>query len=57
VAVWVDPKAHDETAVRKANREAARAAIADALSTPAAEQVRALAERREEAGNAYYAGE
>jgi 5,6,7,8-tetrahydromethanopterin hydro-lyase len=57
VAVWVDPKAHDETAVRKANREGARAAIADALSAPSAEQVRALAERREQAGNAYYASE
>jgi 5,6,7,8-tetrahydromethanopterin hydro-lyase len=57
VAVWVDPEAHDETAVRTANREAARAAIADALEPPAAETVRALAEQRDEATNAYYAGD
>jgi 5,6,7,8-tetrahydromethanopterin hydro-lyase len=57
VAVWVDPEAHDETAVRSANREAARAAIADALEPPAAEAVRALAEQRDEATNAYYAGD
>jgi 5,6,7,8-tetrahydromethanopterin hydro-lyase len=57
VAVWVDPEAHDETAVRSANREAARAAIADALEPPAPEAVRALAEQRDEATNAYYAGD
>jgi 5,6,7,8-tetrahydromethanopterin hydro-lyase len=57
VAVWVDPSAHDETAVRSANREAMRAAIADALNPPAADAVRALADRRESAANAYYRGE
>jgi 5,6,7,8-tetrahydromethanopterin hydro-lyase len=57
VAVWVDPEAHDETAVRTANREAARAAIADALEPPGAEAVRALAAQRDEATNAYYAGD
>jgi 5,6,7,8-tetrahydromethanopterin hydro-lyase len=57
VAVWVDPAAHDETAVRVANREATRAAIADALEPPAAEAVRALAEQRDEATNAYYSGD
>ena len=56
VAVWVDPKAQDETAVRHANRDATRAAIADALSPPSGEQVRTLAERREGARNAYYSG-
>ena len=56
VAVWVDPEAHDETAVRMANREATRAAIADALDPPAADAVRALADQREEAGNAFYSG-
>ena len=34
VALWVDPAAHDETAVRVANREAMRAALADALAPP-----------------------
>jgi 5,6,7,8-tetrahydromethanopterin hydro-lyase len=57
VAVWVDPDAEDETAVRAANREATRAAIADAIEPPAPADVRALAEQREEATNAYYTGE
>jgi 5,6,7,8-tetrahydromethanopterin hydro-lyase len=57
VAVWVDPAAHDETAVRLANREAAHLAVSDAVSPPAAEAVLALAARREDAGNAYYTGE
>jgi 5,6,7,8-tetrahydromethanopterin hydro-lyase len=57
VAVWVDPDANDETAVRGANREATRAAIADALDPPAPEAVRALAQQRDEATNAYYTGD
>jgi formaldehyde-activating enzyme involved in methanogenesis len=57
VAVWVDPGAHDETGVRVANREATRAAIADALDPPTAAEVQALAEQREEATNAYYSGD
>jgi 5,6,7,8-tetrahydromethanopterin hydro-lyase len=57
VAVWVDPDAHDETAVRAANREATRDAIADALQPPSAEAVRALAAERDDATNAFYSGE
>jgi 5,6,7,8-tetrahydromethanopterin hydro-lyase len=56
VAVWVDPAAHDETAVRLANREATHLAISDAVAPPAAEAVHALAARREAATNAYYGG-
>jgi 5,6,7,8-tetrahydromethanopterin hydro-lyase len=56
VAVWVDPGARDETAVRAANREATRNAVADALEPPSAEAVRALAEQREEAANDFYGG-
>lgn len=56
VPVWVDKAATDETAVRLANRTATRAAIEDALLPPSAEDVRALAARRDEATNAYYAG-
>ena len=56
VAVWVDPAAHDERAVRLANREAVRAAIVDAVSPPSADDVLALASRREDATNAYYTG-
>jgi 5,6,7,8-tetrahydromethanopterin hydro-lyase len=57
IAVWVDPDAQDETAVRKANREATRDAVADALQPPPAEAVRALAEEREQATNAFYSGD
>ena len=56
VAVWVDPAADDETAVRRANRAAMRGAIADALDPPTADAVRALVERREDAANIYYGG-
>jgi 5,6,7,8-tetrahydromethanopterin hydro-lyase len=54
VALWVDPEAHDETALRIANREAIRAAIADALDPG---DPRALAARREDAANAFYTGD
>lgn len=54
VAVWVDPDAHDEVAVRAANRTAMRDAIASALSPLTADEVHALAERREDATNAYF---
>lgn len=57
VPVWVDPGAHDETALKLANREATRAAIANALVPPTADRVRALAEQRDGARNAYYSGE
>jgi 5,6,7,8-tetrahydromethanopterin hydro-lyase len=56
VAVWVDPEAHDETAVKRANRAAVRGAIADALAPPSSEEVQALAARREDAANVYYTG-
>jgi 5,6,7,8-tetrahydromethanopterin hydro-lyase len=57
VAVWVDPEAHDETAVKRANRAATRGAIADALQPPSAADVQALVDRREDAANIYYAGD
>jgi 5,6,7,8-tetrahydromethanopterin hydro-lyase len=57
IAVWVDPGAKDETAVRVANREATRTAIADALDPPRPASVRALAEQRDEATNAFYTGD
>ena len=55
-AVWVDPAASDEVAVRDANREAMRRALADAVSPPGADAVSALAARREEARSAYFGG-
>jgi 5,6,7,8-tetrahydromethanopterin hydro-lyase len=57
VAVWVDPAAHDETAVRDANRAAMRGAVADALAPPSAADVQALVDRREDAANIYYTGD
>ena len=56
VAVWVDPAAFDETAVKRANREATGAAIADAFAPPSAKAVRRLAKQRDRATNAYYGG-
>jgi 5,6,7,8-tetrahydromethanopterin hydro-lyase len=57
VAVWVDPAAHDENALRRANREAMRRAIADALAPPDAAAVRALADRRERVSSPFYSGD
>ena len=56
VPVWVDPAADDETAVKAANRTATRDAIADAVAPASAERIRELADRREDAMNAYYTG-
>jgi hypothetical protein len=42
--------------VRKANRDATRAAIEDALTDRDANFVRGVAERREHAKNGYYKG-
>jgi 5,6,7,8-tetrahydromethanopterin hydro-lyase len=57
VAVWVDREAHDETALRIANRRATRAAIADALEPPSGDDVRALATQRDDAANDFYSGD
>ncbi|MEO9176104.1 MAG: formaldehyde-activating enzyme, partial [Gaiellales bacterium] len=56
-AVWVDPAAHDETAVRLANRDAMRSAIADAVADSHAEQLAHMQQIRETGRNAYYAGD
>lgn len=57
VAVWIDPAAGDETAVRKATRSATLSALADALRPPTAEEVVALAARRETANTPLYTGD
>ena len=54
VAVWVDPAAHDEAAVKEANRAATRAAVADALTAHPADVVLDVAARREQAHNAFF---
>jgi len=56
VAVWVDPAAHDHTAVRLANRDATKRAIVDALAPSHLEQARALVAGRDSATNAFYRG-
>lgn len=55
-AVWIDPAASEERALRDACREATRTAIADALEPVSAEAVEALAARREDAANGFYSG-
>jgi len=57
VAVWVDPDAEDETAVRLANRDATYRAIVDALETDRAARVQELIDLREGARNLFYSGE
>lgn len=54
VAVWVDPEAHDEVAVKRANRTATRAAVVDALTTHPAHVVMDVAALREQAHNAFF---
>lgn len=56
VAVWVDPGAADETAVRTANRQAARAAIEDAVRGPDPAAVERLVRERDTLGNPFYGG-
>ena len=57
VAVWVNPGASDETAIRVANREAMLKAVRMAVKgrDPAAAQ--ALVERRDRVTSPFYAGE
>lgn len=57
VALWVDPKAHDDRAVKAANRAAMRAAIVDALTDHTTDDIQALAGRRESARSPYYRGD
>lgn len=57
VAIWIDPAAHDETAVRVASRSATRKAIGTCVAgrDPAAAQ--ALVERRDTLRNPFYGGD
>jgi 5,6,7,8-tetrahydromethanopterin hydro-lyase len=56
VAVWVDPAADDEAAVKRANRAATLAAVADALAAHTAASVMKVAAARERAHNAFFGG-
>jgi formaldehyde-activating enzyme len=57
VAVWVDPAATDETAVRIANREAVRKAIGVCVDGRDPDAAAALVERRDALRNPFYSGE
>lgn len=57
VAVWVDPGASNETAVRAANREAVRKAIGVAVKGRDPAAARALVQRRDSLTSPFYGGD
>ncbi len=57
VAVWVDPSASDETAVRQANRAAVRKAIGTCVEGRDAQAAQRLVARRDELQNPFYSGD
>jgi len=57
VAVWVDPKASDETAVRLANREAVRKAIGTCVEGRAPDAAVRLVAERDSLQNPFYSGD
>jgi formaldehyde-activating enzyme len=56
VAVWIDPGANDESAVREAARRATHKAVGMAVSGRDPAAARALVERRDEVRSPYYSG-
>jgi formaldehyde-activating enzyme len=56
VAVWVDPAADDETAVRVANREATRRALGVCVEGREPSAAASLVERRDSLRNPFYSG-
>jgi formaldehyde-activating enzyme len=56
VAIWVDPAASNETAVRRAAREAVRSAIGAAVDGPDAAAVERLVLERDTLTNPFYGG-
>jgi formaldehyde-activating enzyme len=57
VSIWVDAAASDESAVRRAGREAVRAAIGAAVAGPDAGAVERLVRDRDSLSNPFYSGE
>ena len=57
VAVWVDPRADDETALRLANRAAVRKAIGTCVEGRDPRAAAALVERRDELKSPFYSGD
>jgi formaldehyde-activating enzyme len=56
VSIWVDVAARDETAVRRAGREAVRAAVGAALAGPDPAAVERLVRDRDALTNPFYGG-
>ena len=56
VAVWVDPNAHDETAVRLANRAAVRKAIGTCVEGRDPKAAQRLVAERDSLRNPFYSG-
>ena len=57
VAVWVDPVAHDEGAVRRANREAVRKALGVCVNGRDPGAAARLVAGRDELRNPFYGGD
>jgi formaldehyde-activating enzyme len=57
VAIWVDEAADDETAVRMASRDAARAGVGDAVEGAGPAAVERLVRERDSLANPFYGGE
>ena len=57
VAVWVDPNAHDETAVRLANRAAVRKAIGTCVEGRDPKAAQRLVAERDSLRNPFYSGD
>ena len=57
VAVWVDPDAHDETAVRNGQPGGHARRRGRCAAAAVGRAVRALAAERDEATNAFYSGD
>lgn len=56
VAIWIDPSAHDEGALREASRSAVRKAIGMCVDGRDADAARALVERRDTVTSPFYSG-
>jgi formaldehyde-activating enzyme len=57
VAVWIDPAAEDETAVRRASRAATRKALGVCVEGRDPSAAAALVERRDSLRNPFYSGD
>jgi len=57
VAIWIDVAAHDETAVRRASRDATRKAVGEAAGGPDRAAVERLVRERDTLANPFYGGD